>query len=271
MAIIKGAFQMEGGIRGMSFYTIAGSDKVVMRTKGGPTARRLRYGKEFEKVRKHQTEWAACILFSKGLRYALRENYRLADYNVSPVWNGIGKKLFNLDKENAVGERHLRLSVYRDALEGFSLNRNYTFNNVMRAIPQLEVDKEKLTASVQFPRINTGNDLLNVQKLPYFRLIVSMGIISDIICNPEKTYDKYVPETGAWNGVSYSTTTEWFSANDIIPEQTIHVRFEEGIPEERTDRDTVLVSVGIEFGTTAFGGTIEAVKRAGCARVLAVL
>jgi len=35
MAIVKGAFQLTGSIRGVSFYTVRGSDKVIMRTKGG--------------------------------------------------------------------------------------------------------------------------------------------------------------------------------------------------------------------------------------------
>ena len=151
---------MEGSISGVSFYSIAGSDKVIMRTKGGPSKRRMKEGKEFEMVRRHQTEWAACVLFSRGLKYAMGDNYRLADYNVSPVWNGIGKKLINLDEESTLGERHLRLSVYREAIAGFSLNKNFSFNAVMRAIPTFEVDKEKRSAIVRFPQINTENDLL---------------------------------------------------------------------------------------------------------------
>src|ERR1035437_2623451 len=110
MTIIKGPFQMAGSISGLSFYTNAGSDKVIMRTKGGPSARRMKIGKEFEGMRKHQTEWSACVKFSKGIRLALGENYHLADYNVSPVWCGMGKKLISLDTENPVGERVLMIS-----------------------------------------------------------------------------------------------------------------------------------------------------------------
>lgn len=271
MAIIKGAFQMEGSIRGVSFYTMKGSDKVIMRTKGGPSKRRMKVGKEFEKVRKHQTEWAACVLFSRGIQYAVGDAYRLADYNVSPVWNGIGKKLINLDEESALGERHLRLSVYREALAGFSLNRNYAFNAVMQATPTFEVDKEKRSATVKFPQINTENDLLNVQKLPYFRLIVSIGVVSDICFNPDNGRDKYADELDGANGIGESITTEWFSANDIIPEQTVEVIFKESLMEYRSESDTVLLTLGIEFGTTAFGGKIEGVKRAGCARIVAAI
>jgi hypothetical protein len=271
MAIIKGAFQMEGSISGVSFYSMAGSDKVIMRTKGGPSKRKMKEGKEFELVRKHQTEWAACVLFSRGLKWAMGDNYRLADYNVSPVWNGIGKKLINLDEESALGERHLRISAYREAIVGFSLNKNFSFNAVMRAIPTFEVDKEKRSAKIRFPQINTEYDLLNVQKLPYFRLIATLGVVSDIHYHPENPRDKYEPALKAANGTRQSITTEWFSAHDIIPEQSLEIGFDESMQEYRSDYDTLLLSVGIEFGTTAFGGKIEGVKRAGCARIIAAL
>ena len=41
MAIVKGFLQMTGSIKGMSFYTRVGSDKVIMRTKGMHQSTRL--------------------------------------------------------------------------------------------------------------------------------------------------------------------------------------------------------------------------------------
>jgi hypothetical protein len=40
MAIVKNFLQITGSIKGVSFYTKVGSDKVIMRTKGG-IARKL--------------------------------------------------------------------------------------------------------------------------------------------------------------------------------------------------------------------------------------
>ena len=40
MAIVKNFLQITGSIKGVSFYTRVGSDKVIMRTKGG-IARKL--------------------------------------------------------------------------------------------------------------------------------------------------------------------------------------------------------------------------------------
>ena len=181
MAIVKGVIQVTGSIKGVSFYTLPGSDKVIMRSKGGPSKRRMKTGKEFETVRKHQVEWAACVMFSGGLRDALHGVYKLADYNVSPVWNGLGKNLMKLDAENPTGTRNLRISTYREALKGFNMNRNFPFNAVFRLAPQLTFDRENLKVNAFIPRLNTADDILNIQKLPYFRLILNLGIINDLL------------------------------------------------------------------------------------------
>ena len=47
-------------------------------------------------------------------------------------------------------------------------------------------------------------DLLNIQKLPYFRVFVSLGIVSDILykqdINDNRGTYKYIPELGNLNG-----------------------------------------------------------------------
>jgi hypothetical protein len=42
MAIVKNFLQITGSIKGVSFYTSVGSDKVIMRTKGGIARRRFK-------------------------------------------------------------------------------------------------------------------------------------------------------------------------------------------------------------------------------------
>jgi hypothetical protein len=268
MAIIKGALQMTGGIRGVSFYTITGSDKVIMRTKGGPKARRMKLGEEFEKVRKHQSEWAGCVKFARSVGDALGEIYRLADYNVWPVLCGMGKNLMSLDTEHPVGQRNLMLSQYRKVLDNFSLNRNYQFNSVLRITPEFEIDKVTLNAQVRISQINTEMDLLNIQKLPYFRVIVTLGIVSDVVYVPDEKFNIYEPVNES-TGSRLSTISEWFSTEDIINEQTLSVKLDEEVLK-MTDDVTVLLGIGVEFGKVSFAGQIAPVKHAGSGKVLAV-
>ena len=96
MARVKSTLQITGSINGLSFYTIRGGDTVYVRTKGGPSARRMKVGEEFATVRKHQAEWEACVKFSKMLKGTVGAVAKLGDFNVSPVWNGLGKKIMAL-------------------------------------------------------------------------------------------------------------------------------------------------------------------------------
>ena len=266
MAIIKGAIQMTGSIRGVSFYSVRGSDKVIMRTKGGASKEKIKSSPKFEGLRKQQKEWSGCAKFGSLTRYAFGGLHRLADYNLTPVLNGIGKNLMKLDTESEVGKRSLKLSVYRQALEGFNFNRNYPFNTVLRVSPRCELNRESLQASISVPRINTDIDLLNIQRLPFFRLIVVIGTVSDSVFNPE--INDYEPMVFNLNGISQTLTGEWHSTQTIVPEQTMSVQMPEGQAANLTENVTVLVSMAVEFGNVGFTGEPVEVKYARCGKVL---
>jgi len=268
MAIIKGAIQMTGSIKGVSFYSVRGSDKVIMRTKGGASKNKIATSPKFEGLRKQQKEWSGCAKFGSLTRYAFGGLHRLADYNLTPVLNGIGKNLMKLDTESEVGKRSLKLSVYRQALEGFNFNRNYPFNTVLRVSPRCELNREKLQVSVTVPRINTDIDLLNIQRLPFFRLIVVIGTVSDSIFNPN--VNDYGPMVFNLNGTSETLTGEWHSTQTILAEHTMTVQMSETEVAELTENVTVLASMAVEFGNVGFTGEPVEVKYAGCGKVIAV-
>lgn len=268
MARVKGPFQITGGIQGTSYYTMRGSDTVFMRTKGGPSKERMKKGDEFALVRKHQSEWAACVLFSRYLNLATNAFKKMGDYNVSPMWNGVGKKLINLDTEHVIGERWLELSKYPQALEGFNLNRNFTFNSVFRAFIQFGLNKEEQSLCIKLPRINTQNDLYNVRKMPYFRLKFSLGMISDICFDAEKKFKPYQFFLESYPAISIMTETKWLSTNDLIPEQSFELTLERKIPTDVIKHFTYLVCTGIEFGNVGFAGQIEPVKNASSSKIV---
>ena len=268
MARLKSTLQITGGINGLSFYTIKGGDTVYVRTKGGPSAKQLKVGEEFAVVRKHQVEWSACVMFSRALKDAMGDVYKFADFNVSPVWNGLGKKIMALDTEHPLGERSLRLTQCREWLAGYNLNKNFPFNSVFRGTLQLEIDKAQQHLTVMVPRINPSNDLYNVRKLPYFRFVFSLGFISDFVCYPEAKYQKYASANGIIAGASQSILTDWFSAADITDGQTIDVVVNTPVKEENRTFVTFIASAGIQFGTIGLDGSIEAVKNACCGKIM---
>jgi hypothetical protein len=266
MAIVKGAFQMTGSIRGVSFYTVCGSDKVIMRTKGGASKEKIKSSPKFEGLRKQQKEWSGCAKFGSITRYSFGGLHRVADYNLTPVLNGIGKNLMKLDEVSETGRRSLKLTAYPQALEGFNFNRNYPLNTVLRVAPVAQLNREKLEVSVSIPRINTDIDLLNIQRLPFFRLIVAIGTVSDLQYNEQANdYEAMVPEL---HGVSETLTGEWHSTQTILPEHIMAVALEEEEINALTENVTVLVSMAVEFGNVGFTGQPQEVKYAGCGKVL---
>jgi hypothetical protein len=268
MAIIKGAIQMTGSIKGVSFYTVRGSDRVIMRTKGGASKNQMATSPKFEGVRRQQKEWGGCAKFGSIARYAFGGLHRLADYNLTPVLNGMGKNLMKLDTESETGSRSLKLSTYRQALEGFSFNRNYTLNSVLRVYPVSQIDRKTLSGTVTLPRINAEIDLLNFRNLPYFRIIVALGSVSDLVFDADK--NQYAEVVRDLHGTSTVVTGEWNSTQSILDEQQITVTMPESQRQYLTDDVTLLLSLAVEFGTVGFTGQPVEVKYAGCGKVIKV-
>jgi len=259
---------MTGGIKGVSFYSQRENDKVIMRTKGGANKDTITNSPKFEKLRKNQKEFSGCAGFGSLTRYAFGGLHRLADYNLTPVLIGMGKNLMKLDTSSETGRRNLKLTAYKKALEGFNFNRNYPFNSVLRVAPQWELDRETLKAVVHVPAINTDIELQNLQKLPFFRLIVAIGTISDMAYNP--TVDEYEPLVEGLHGHSAVLTGEWQTTQTTLPEQTMTVQMHPTEVAEMTDSVTVLLSMAVEFGNVGFTDEPVAVKYAGCGKVIAV-
>ncbi len=268
MAIVKGVIQVTGSVRGVSFYTRRGSDQIIMRTKGGIPGDKLKKLPQFEGVRNQQKEMGGCAKFASGARLALGGLHRLADYNISPVLTGIASKIQKQNTETEKGKRTVNFSDFKQSVEGFNLNRKFPFNSVLRVSTACEVNRETLAASVTFGRINTEMDLVNIQKLPWFRLIVVTGTVSDMVYSKELS--KYIPVTPELHGAAAVTTSEWFPANAIINETMLTAAMTEKQKGWLTDKITMIICAGVEFGTVGYDGKPVEVKYAGSAKVLRV-
>lgn len=266
MATIKGPVQLEGGVGGMSFYTRRGSDKIIVRTKGGPSKQAIKNSPGFENLRLNQKEWKGCTAFASRLRFAFGGLHRVADYNLTPALNAFAKNLQKTDENSEKGKRNILFSSYRNSLNGFNFNRNYLFNSVLRVSPVAVINRENVSASISLPRINTEIDMLNVQRLPYFRLVASLGAVSDMLYDePTNTYN---PVYEQMHGINATYTGEWVPAENILPEQTIEISMNENFRKTLTEDITLIVSIAVEFGKVGFTGAPQEVKYAGSGKVL---
>lgn len=268
MAIVKGPIVLSGSFGNATFYTRRGSDKVIARTKGGASKEKIKTSPKFAGFRLQQQEWKGCTTFASTLRYAFGGLHRLADYNLTPVLNGLAKNLQKTDTVNEPGKRSICLSGMPYVLENFNFNRQYPFNTVLKVMVSGSIDREQARAVVQIPRINTEVDVLNVQRLPFYRLIVSLGVVSDVQWNDAA--NEYRPVTPEVHGISEVSTGEWLVAENISAPQTIHIKLDAHNSEQLTQNCTLVLSVAIEFGKVGFTGAPQEVKYAGSGRVLAV-
>ena len=268
MAIVKGFMQITGSIKGVSFYTRRGSDKVIMRTKGGATKNQIETSPKFEKTRRQMKQFGGAAKFGSLSRYAFGGLHRLADYNLTPVLIKIGSTLMKQDTVSEFGKRKLMLSENKLVFEGFNFNREYPFNTVLRVLPRWELDRDQLKGVVTFPRINTDIDLLNIQKLPFFRLIIAIGTISDMAYNPVQNV--YEPVVNGIHGHNSTSTGKWHSTRTILSEHTMTIQMSDAEVARITDNVTVLLSAAVEFGNVGYTDEPVEVKYAGCGKVIAV-
>jgi hypothetical protein len=223
---------------------------------------------QYAAVRNQQKEWSGITKFSSGLRLALGGLHRLADYNLIPAMNSIANSIQKSDEISLKGERRVSLSCLKYAFEGFNFNRKFPFNSVLRVSVTFETDRNTLTAKAFFPRINTDIDLLNVQRLPYFRLLLSIGTISDMFFD-DKMKD-YLPVNEAMHGASKVVESQWYPAKNVIENSSLFVQMPESQQALLTDEVSVILSIGVEFGDVGFTGMPQQVKYAGCGKIIAV-
>ena len=266
MAISKGHVPMEGSVGALSYYTRRGSDKIIVRTKGGPSKNAIRKSPKFEAMRLNQSEWKGCTAFASILRYTFGGLHRLADYNLTPVLNAFAKNLQKTDEQGEKGKRKIALSAYRYTLNDFQFNRGHPLSNVLRISPAAAIHRQELRAEVSIPYLNTAIHLNNFTRLPYFRIVVGFGAVSDLVYNEGS--HSYIPCNTALHDISQAYTGAWQPSESIQPESKIEIQLDPDLVPALTDEVTLVVSIGVEFGKVGFTGLPEEVKYAGCGKVM---
>jgi len=266
MAIIKGPFEITGSIKGVSFYKQAGSDKVIMRTKGGPTKEKIAKSPKFEKLRLNQQEWGGCVKMTAALRRAVFATSALSDFNVSAAFNGLNKEVQKCDKERPLGNRAIELTLRKYVLDGYSFNRKNSFNSLLRVYISHTICREELRATFQIPYIHGETHLNNYYNHPYFRIVLMLGSVSDMVHTEEA--NGYIPLCHELHGNGKISYTEWFSTGGVVESRVAEVAIDEYYRQFLTDDVTLIASIGIEFGKAAFTTEPQPVKHSGAAMIL---
>lgn len=266
MARVKGIIQVTGSLKGVSIYTMRGSDEVIMRTKGGPSKNTIKTRESCKPLRDNGREWGGCTKAASGIRRALGEMTRLADYNLSGALNAVCKKIQSTDVEGEKGQRPILVHANRKYLTDFQFNKKYPFNQVIRVQPAWEIDRQQQSAVVHIPDFDPEQHLTQPNKLPLMRWVINLGITTDVrMDEPGKTY---FVENEVLLGFHREVHTAWTPVKRPQAAQTLQTSIED-IAEYLTGNETFVLSIGLEFGTIGMDGEGEAVKYSGCGKILA--
>ena len=191
MTKLKEYLESEEYLEGFTFYGVLGNNIIIFKTKGKYVPDQKSKPILSESFRKHQNEFGGCALFGSLCRTALGGLHLMADINVTSVLIGMGKNIMKFDTQSELGKRSLLVSNHKKLLEDLMFNRPLLFDTVFRVIPVVKLERENLKAVISLPGINTEKDVYNSKRHPFFRIIVAMGSVPDIIYN--STSETYEP------------------------------------------------------------------------------
>ena len=286
MARVKNLDQITGSLQHLSFYTRKGSDKIFVRTKGGPSKEKIKRDPEFESMRRNNREFGGCSSMSKQIRRTFCGLEHVADYNLSAALNSLMKSIQKTDVQHETGSRDIRLSAYRYMLSGFDFGRTTRFSTLLRVPLSYTIDRENLTATVTIPAFACSfglnlkaNSSQGAGNPGMFRISAALGIVTDMRLNSSGTaYEPVHDKLG--HGIQ-TRSTAWFSTQGSVQEQELSVSLireyaatdpltTPPFVPEFTDADSLVLTIAVEFGTPdALGNTVP-IRGAGGGMVLGI-
>ena len=135
MAKFEGIFDIEGTLKGMTFYKTA--EGIRIRTKGGISKKRIMNDPAFVRTRENGAEFSHSAKMSQLLRHSVSTFVDNAkDSRTSSRLNQIMSRIKNMDTVNVRGERTVQEGLNNplglQELTGFDFNKNATLSSVLK-------------------------------------------------------------------------------------------------------------------------------------------
>jgi hypothetical protein len=261
MAKMNVPFPFSGKWAGLSVYELKGVGTVA-RSHSGPKGHDVKTKPSFDLTRRNYSEHGACSTASKYLRRTLHPLEAARDYPMSGPVTGWLKDFLPQDTESEFGKRHILLSKAPRLLEGINLSRKYPFDSVIRGGISYELDRDTLRAAVQLPALKVGVSFTPAGNQPYFKVVAALGVAPDLLFGEEgysfaRDYEGFRPIT---------SETGWIPTAEGAEAVSLHLQLPYAPPD---DSFALVLTLGVLMGTIGHRGQVEAVKYAGCAKVMA--
>ncbi|MBT1710110.1 hypothetical protein KK062_17825 [Fulvivirgaceae bacterium PWU5] len=256
-----------GKLGDLSAYRMRGCSKIVVRRKGGPNPDELKKGANFINTRRTMSEFGGCSRMGWHVRMTMNPIRRLADYNFGSDINSIMRRVQLQDGTSDWGRRNIILSDHARILEGFSTTQEMPrFDSIVRNPAYYTLDRATCSARVDIPELMHSINYFPQNNHALFRITATLGIVPDLFFDVAKK--EYLPH--AWynrGAFGVDASTEWCPSLEGMDATTLQLSMDQTPPEEGW---TLMLSIGIEFGSLREGGHIKEVKRFGAAKILAL-
>jgi hypothetical protein len=259
--------KITGSLGNLSFYKMRGVDKIVVRQKGGAPKEYVKNSPTFKLPRLYMSEFGGCSKMGKEVRFMMHPVRGLSDYNFSGFINKALKTVQKLDGTGELGQRSIMLSKHPDLLAGFQLNKNTTFDAVLRTPITYTLDRKTLSARVNIPALIRDINFHPNNRHARFCIDVSLGIVPDFTFHPgERAY-----KPSEWYTTMFSpenVSSPWFPALKGSPATSLEIKLTDQVPAD--DSYSLMLTVGVRYGSPMEDDVVKDVKRAGVAKVIAV-
>lgn len=264
MAKLTGDLGFTGTLGNISAYKSRNSEGTIVRTKGGPSGKKVKHDPAFENTRRNNHEFGGASSAAKALRDGLSIVKHISAGSVGHI-NKFTRALADLDSVSAWGKRAVRFSETRQYLEGFNLNKNLLLSSILRQPVDGHIDRSTGNAKLQLPALVTAINFKVPGQYKLYRFVVMLAVIPDFEHSlPAEPYYKPVKP------VTYPTevcTTHWYAAKEQVNIQEFNLQLKNysGLP----DCHSLVLALGIEFGEPLSNRLVQTIAKTGALQVIA--
>lgn len=162
-----------------------------------------------------------------------------------------------------MGERSIIISKNVRLLQGFSINRRYQLDSILRTPVFYSLQNQQVV--IDIPELLPGLNFISPGNYPWYKFIATAGLIPDLYYMDDIW--GYQPKGDLSYGPPYMACTDWLPMNTQTAATQLII---DGLPEVngvKPEDHSILTAIGISFGTMQ-GTEIRPVKYVGAGKVI---
>jgi hypothetical protein len=266
MAKLLPGILFTGTLGNLSAYTMRGSDKIILRHKGGPSKEQIKTHPHFDLTRRYNAEFGGRASTSSEIMRIVYPHKALGDFNLAPALNKLLVTVQHWDTESDLGRRNVCLSRNPQILEGFDLNKKNIFSSIIRSPLNYSLSRSSAEASINIPALLPGINFFVPDKYPFFSIIVTVGVVPDMIYSD--TFKKYKPAVKfPTSHIFHEASTLWMPCINGSEATTLELTIQ-NLPSG--NNWSLAMAIGIRFANVNTEGKPQQAKYAGAAKILAM-